>query len=70
MSEDESFVKEMKGTDIGLPSIIGTPSEVKDIVADLEAAGVDELIVPDYSLGEGKQKLATLDTFIRVVAAR
>ena len=68
MSDDESFVKSMK--DAAMPSIIGTPSEVKDIVADLEAAGVNELIVPDFTLGERAQKLATLDTFMRVVAGR
>ena len=70
MSDDESFVKSMKEQNTGMPSIIGTPSEVKDIVADLESAGVNELIVPDFTLGDHSQKLATLDTFITEVAGR
>lgn len=70
MSDDESFVQSMKDREMGMPSIIGTPAEVKDIVADLASAGVNELIVPDFTLGDRAQKLKTLDTFIRVVADR
>ena len=42
----------------------------KDIVAEYEAIGVDELIVPDFTLGSGDQKRATMDTFIGEVAGR
>lgn len=31
-------------------------------------AGVDELIVPDFTLGARHQKLATLDRFMKEVA--
>lgn len=69
MSDDESYVKSMKTRDKGMPSIVGTPSEVKDVVAELESIGVNELIVPDFTFDKDN-KLKTLDTFIRVVAGR
>ncbi|MEM8767766.1 MAG: LLM class F420-dependent oxidoreductase [Pseudomonadota bacterium] len=70
MSEDQGFLEKMCGADLQQASIIGTPAEVREIVADYEAAGVDELIVPDFTLGPKPQKLATLDTFIKEVAGR
>ena len=70
MSEDEAFLEKMRNADLQQAAIIGTPAEVKEIVADYEAAGVDELIVPDFTLGPKAQKIATLDTFINDVAGR
>ena len=35
-----------------------------------EEAGVDELIVPDFTLGPLDRKIKTLDTFITEVANR
>ena len=68
MSNDEAYVKQMKDAGIQRASIIGTVSEVRDIVAQYEALGVDELIVPDFTLGAHEQKIATLDQFINEVA--
>ena len=70
MSDDESYLERMRGAGIERPSIIGGVSEVKDIVAEYEAIGVDELIVPDFTLGSGDQKRATMNTFIGEVAGR
>ena len=70
MSNDEAYVKQMKDAGIQRASIIGTVSEVRDIVAQYEALGVDELIVPDFTLGGRKQKKETLDRFIKDVAGR
>jgi F420-dependent oxidoreductase-like protein len=70
MSEDDSFLERMRNAELQQAAIIGTPAEVKEIVADYEAAGVDELIVPDFTLGPRDQKIATLDTFITEVAGR
>ncbi len=39
-------------------------------VARFEAIGVDELIVPDFTLGGMEQKIATLARFITEVAGR
>ncbi len=70
MSEDNAFLEQMRNANLQQPSIIGTPAEVAEIVADYESAGVDELIVPDFTMGNKEQKLATMDTFIKTVAGR
>lgn len=70
MSDDETYLERMRSAGVERPSIIGGVSEVKDIVAEYEAIGVDELIVPDFTLGSGAQKRATMDTFIGEVAGR
>jgi F420-dependent oxidoreductase-like protein len=70
MSDDTAFLDKMRAADMQQAAIIGTPAEVRDIVAEYEAAGVNELIVPDFTLGPREQKIATLDTFITEVAGR
>jgi len=45
------------------------PWAIGDAIRDLASAGVDELVVPDFTLGPRDQKLATLDRFMREVAA-
>ena len=49
-------------------TIVGNSDEVREIVRAYRDAGVDELIVPDFTLGPREQKLATLDRFMREVA--
>jgi F420-dependent oxidoreductase-like protein len=49
--------------------IIGTPAEVTEIVGQYEAAGADELIVPDFTLGSAARKRDTCDLFIEEVAS-
>ena len=70
MSTDNAFLEQTRNADMQQPHIIGTPDEIKDIVAEYEAAGVDELIVPDFTMGGREQKLETMDTFIQHVAGR
>lgn len=70
MSEDNAYLEKMRNADLQQAAIIGTPAEVRDVVAEYEAIGVDELIVPDFTLGGRKQKIETLDTFIKDVAGR
>lgn len=70
MSEDESWLaRHRPPADEATPSpvIVGTPSEVAEIVAQYEAAGVDELIVPDFTLGKGARRIDTYDTFMAEV---
>jgi alkanesulfonate monooxygenase SsuD/methylene tetrahydromethanopterin reductase-like flavin-dependent oxidoreductase (luciferase family) len=50
------------------PVMAGTPERLRDVVAAYAEAGVDELIVPDATLGSGRAKLDILDTFIDDVA--
>ena len=68
LSDDAAFVEGMRGRDIGRPKIVGNADEVAEIVRAYHSAGVDELIVPDFTLGAMPQKLATLDRFIEEVA--
>jgi F420-dependent oxidoreductase-like protein len=51
------------------PVIIGTPEQVAEVIAAYEAAGADELIIPDFTLGSGARKKDTCDLFIEEVAA-
>ncbi len=70
MSTDKAFLEKMRTTDMQQPAIIGTPEEVQATVAEYEQAGVNELIVPDFTMGSKEQKIATMDTFIKQVAGR
>ena len=68
LSEDESYLRRIREGDVGRAAIVGTPSEVVDIVGDYRDAGVDELIVPDFTLGAGTRRSDTLDLFKEQVA--
>jgi alkanesulfonate monooxygenase SsuD/methylene tetrahydromethanopterin reductase-like flavin-dependent oxidoreductase (luciferase family) len=50
------------------PVMAGTPEDLRDVVAAYAQAGLDELIVPDFTLGSGAQKLEALDRFADEVA--
>lgn len=52
------------------PTIIGNADELREIVRAYRDAGVDELSVPDFTLGPRAQKLATLDRFMHEAAAK
>jgi alkanesulfonate monooxygenase SsuD/methylene tetrahydromethanopterin reductase-like flavin-dependent oxidoreductase (luciferase family) len=68
LSEDESYLTRIREGDVGRASIVGTPSEVVDIIGHYRDAGVDELIVPDFTLGAGTRRRDTLDLFKEQVA--
>jgi F420-dependent oxidoreductase-like protein len=68
ISEDQQFLAKMRSGDAGRPLIIGTPEEVIDIVAAYQAAGVDELIVPDWNMRAWERKVESLDMVIERVA--
>jgi len=70
MSDDQSYLQKMRDAKLQQPHLIGTVEEIRALVAEYEAIGVDELIVPDFTLGDQAQKLATLDRFITEVAGR
>ena len=52
----------------GRPGIVGTPAEVTDIVAAYKASGCDELIIPDFTMGNLVRAKDTCDLFITEVA--
>ena len=70
MSEDQGWLDQRRQTPMPMATMIGTPEDIAAIVADYAAAGVDEIIIPDFTLGTGDVKKTAMDTFMRVVAGR
>ena len=72
LTDDEARIKKLKSTEMPMPAIIGNVNEVIDIVAAYRDAGVKELMVPDFTLGEligaGEEKMDLMDRFITEVA--
>ena len=52
----------------GRPCVAGTPDRIAESVAAWREAGVDEIIVPDFTLGRGAERTDALDRIIEEVA--
>jgi alkanesulfonate monooxygenase SsuD/methylene tetrahydromethanopterin reductase-like flavin-dependent oxidoreductase (luciferase family) len=50
------------------PSVAGTPAQISETVAAWRDVGVDELIVPDFTLGTGTRRTDAMDALIEHVA--
>ncbi len=70
MTDDQAVIERLRKSPPQQAAIVGTVEDVKATIAEYEAAGVDELLVPDFTLGPKAAKIATLDRFIREVAGR
>ena len=72
LTDDENRIKRLKASSIPMPAIIGNVNEVRDVIGAYHEAGVKELILPDFTLGEligaGQEKLDLMETFITEVA--
>jgi F420-dependent oxidoreductase-like protein len=68
LSDDRAYIEGVRANAGSRPVIAGNVEEVRAIVAAYAAAGVDELIVPDFNLGPREKQLPVLDRFIREVA--
>lgn len=68
LSDDVGWLAEHRAAAPGLPTIVGTPAEVVDIVAAYREAGVDELIVPDWNMRTLERRIDTYDLFMTEVA--
>ncbi len=69
MHSDAAASAEQRSQTMPRPSMIGTPSELVDIMAAYAEAGVDEVIIPDFTLGTGAPRDEILDQFLAEVAA-
>jgi alkanesulfonate monooxygenase SsuD/methylene tetrahydromethanopterin reductase-like flavin-dependent oxidoreductase (luciferase family) len=49
------------------PAVAGTIDHLVEVVAAWHAVGLDELIVPDFTLGQGARKLERMDAIIESV---
>ena len=70
MSEDADWLDQVRRSKPAQAAIIGTLDEVRATVQAFADIGVDELIVPDFNLGDNKRKVEVLDRFIKDVAGR
>ena len=52
------------------PAVAGMADDIAEAVAAWEAIGLDEVIVPDVTLGKGQNRLDRLDLIIEQVAPR
>lgn len=66
LSDDPAIQERARAS--GRPVIAGNVEQVRQVVGEYAEAGVDELIIPDFSLGRGERKQAVLDQFIEEVA--
>jgi F420-dependent oxidoreductase-like protein len=70
MSENQEFLDRIRAADVPRPMVIGTPPEVTDILGRYVEAGVDEFIVPDFTLpAAGDQRWEIMDRFINEAAS-
>jgi F420-dependent oxidoreductase-like protein len=63
LSTDETWLARFRDRDPVRPVIVGTPAEVVEQVAAYRDAGVDELIVPDWTMGKPPRAKETLELF-------
>jgi F420-dependent oxidoreductase-like protein len=68
LSDDAALVRRIREQPQARPSVAGNVEQLREIVAEYAAAGVDELIVPDFHLPYGTAKTDFLDRFIEEVA--
>lgn len=69
MSDDESFLENMRKAEMPMRKMVGTPKQVGEIVGEYADLGVDELILPDFTLPPpGAQRDDMIDQFAEVVA--
>jgi len=66
--DDNAKAVELQAAMGDRPCVAGTAERIAESVAAWRDVGVDELIVPDFTLGTGSQRADALDTIIEHVA--
>ena len=69
MSDDEAWLASKRDDPGARAAMIGSPGEVAEQVAAYAAAGCDELIVPDFTMGSMARRKETCDQFLAEVAS-
>ncbi|MEX2393623.1 MAG: TIGR03560 family F420-dependent LLM class oxidoreductase [Actinomycetota bacterium] len=67
LSTDEAWLASKREGDVGRAAVIGTPTEVIDVIGRYADAGADEFIVPDFTMGPMPRRKETCDLFIEEV---
>jgi F420-dependent oxidoreductase-like protein len=68
LSTDETWLAPLRDDPSARARLLGTPAEMVDQVAAYAAAGVDELVIPDWMMGSAARTADTLDLFWTEVA--
>ncbi len=68
LSDDQGWLERHRSTPSDRPRLIGTPAELVDQIGAYGESGLDELIVPDWTMGPLARRLDTLDRFLAEVA--
>ena len=69
LCDDEAQATSLRERGIERPSLIGTPSQLQEQLGEFNELGVDEVIIPDFNLGEPAKCNDILDRFLEEVAA-
>lgn len=70
MSDNQEFLERIRSADVPRPMVVGGVAEVTETLGQYVEAGVDEFIVPDFTLpGPGAQRWEIMDRFINEAAA-
>ena len=67
--DDEARAADLRSRGIERPSLIGTPPQLQEQIGALAEIGVDEVIIPDFNLGDEARRNDTADRFLEEVAA-
>jgi F420-dependent oxidoreductase-like protein len=68
LSTDEAWLAPRRADNSQRPRLLGTPAEVVEQVAAYRDVGVEEFIVPDWTMGSAGRAADTLDLFWNEVA--
>jgi F420-dependent oxidoreductase-like protein len=66
LSDDPAVIERAKP--MASRAIAGNLNHVKSVMKEYVDAGVDEFILPDFTLGTGERRIETMNTFIEKVA--
>lgn len=68
MGEEDAVPGIERWRSSGLPMLVGSPEVIRQQIGDYRDAGVDELIIPDFTLGDAAAKSDVMDAFLTGVA--
>jgi F420-dependent oxidoreductase-like protein len=68
LDDDETRLDALRRRRMPMPTLIGTPAQVAEVLVQYRDAGVGEWIVPGFNLGPVERQCETLDRFIEQVA--
>jgi alkanesulfonate monooxygenase SsuD/methylene tetrahydromethanopterin reductase-like flavin-dependent oxidoreductase (luciferase family) len=69
VTDDGAKAKEFRSS-TSRPAVAGLADDIAEAVAEWQEVGLDEVIVPDFTLGKGQNRLDRLDLIINEVAPR